>query len=508
MPAADPAPKSPAARAAALYDPEFVRLAGRRLADLLADHFRRVQNRETVALNWRHPAENAADAGAILDAGTAGPTSLDPEAVAARFAALVQTALDRGQNLHSPRYVGHQVPPPVPLAGLFDAVAAVTNQPMAIYEMGPWATAVEDALVARLGAKLGYEAGTFAGVVTHGGSLANTTALLTARNVALGDAWEAGVARAGPPPALVAHGEAHYCVNRAAGILGLGTRQVVRPPLDDRRRIDPAGLDRTLADLKSAGRPVIAVAASAPATPIGAFDPLEPIADVCERHGVWLHVDAAHGGAVAFSDTHRHLIKGIERADSVVWDAHKMLHVPALCTFLFYKNREHRFEAFRQEAPYLFDATDPGLADYDSGLRTLECTKRGAAFGLWGLWSTFGESIFGDVVDATFALARTFHEKLLATPDFVPLHEPQCNIVAFRHVPHELKSAPPDVLGRFQLAVRQAVARGGRFYLVPTSKDGVPALRCTLINPLTTAADLDDLLDELRSRGRELNAGR
>ena len=501
MPADDPA-----TRAAALYDPEFVRLAGRRLADLLADHFRCVQGRETAVLNWRHPAENTAEAGRLLDAGTAGPAGHDPPAVAERFAELVRTALARGQNLHSPRYVGHQVPPPVPLAGLFDAVSAATNQPMAIYEMGPWATAVETALVARLGAKLGYATGTFDGVVTHGGSIANLTALLTARNVALGDAWEAGVARPGPPPVLVAHGEAHYCVNRAAGILGLGTRNVVRPPLDARRRIDPAGLDATLADLKKKGRPVIAVAASSPATPIGAFDPLEPIADVCERHGVWLHVDAAHGGAVAFSERHRHLIKGIERADSVVWDAHKMLHVPALCTFLFYKDRKHRFEAFRQEAPYLFDATDPGLADYDSGLRTLECTKRGAAFGLWGVWSLFGESIFADLVDATFALARTFYEKLAAAPDFTPLHDPQCNIVAFRHVPSELKDAPPEALGRFQLELRQSVARAGRFYLVPTSKDGVPALRCTLINPLTTAGDLDDLLEELRSQGREVSS--
>ena len=501
MPASDPA-----ARLAALYDPKFVRLAGRRLADLLADHFRRVQGRETAVLNWWHPAANAADAGAVLDAGTAGPVSLDPEAVAARFADLVRTALDRGQNLHSPRYVGHQVPPPVPLAGLFDAVSAATNQPMAIYEMGPWATAVEVALVERLGAKLGYRPGTFDGLVTHGGSIANTTALLTARNVALGDAWEAGVARPGPPPVLVAHAEAHYCISRSAGILGLGTKQVVRPPLDDRRRIDPAALDAALADLKRKGHPVIAVAASSPATPIGAFDPLEPIADVCEKHGVWLHVDAAHGGAVAFSATHWHLLAGIERADSVVWDAHKMMHVPALCTFLFYKDRKHRFEAFRQDAPYLFDPTDPGLADYDSGLRTLECTKRGAAFGLWGLWSLFGESIFADIVDATFALAQAFHDKLRAAPDFAPLHDPQCNIVAFRHVPRELKDAPPEALGRFQLALRQSVARGGRFYLVPTSKDGVPALRCTVINPLTTPADLDDLLDELRSRGRELTS--
>ena len=179
----------------------------------------------------------------------------------------------------------------------------------------------------------------------------------------------------------------------------------------------------------------MAVVACACATPIGAFDPLEDVAAVCRRHGVWLHVDAAHGGAALLSDRHRHLVAGLEQADSVVWDAHKMLFVPALCAFVFYRDRAHVFEAFRQDAPYLFDPAAPGLADYDSGLRTVECTKRAAAFGLWGVWSLFGPQLFADMVDVTFALGRTLYEKLSAADDFVPLHEPQCNIVVFRHVP-------------------------------------------------------------------------
>src|SRR5688572_15882191 len=113
-------------RLAALYDPNFVRAAGHRLADLLADHFRQVQDRQTSVLHWRHPADNVTDAAAFLDAGTAQATDRDANAVGERFAELIRTALARGQNLHSPRYVGHQVPPPVPIAGLFDAVGAVT----------------------------------------------------------------------------------------------------------------------------------------------------------------------------------------------------------------------------------------------------------------------------------------------------------------------------------------------------------------------------------------------
>src|SRR5690606_3885451 len=133
--------------------------------------------------------------------------------------------------------------------------------------------------------------------------------------------------------------------------------------------------------------------------------------------------------------------------DSLIWDAHKMLFVPALCAFVFYRNPEHRFEAFRQDAPYLFDPAAPGLADFDSGMKTIECTKRAAAFGLWGAWSLFGPELFGDLVDRTFDLGRVFYEKLTEADDFVPLHEPQCNIVAFRYVPAELREAPPEQIG-------------------------------------------------------------
>ena len=138
-------------------------------------------------LNWAAPRDNIARAGRIADEwdDTAGP-----EQLAARFESLVGEMLSRGHNLHDPRYVGHQVPAPIPLAGLFDAVGSVTNQVMAIYEMGPWATAVEQAMVSKLAGYLGWHEGDYAGIVTHGGTLANLNALLVARNVALGDCWE------------------------------------------------------------------------------------------------------------------------------------------------------------------------------------------------------------------------------------------------------------------------------------------------------------------------------
>jgi L-2,4-diaminobutyrate decarboxylase len=448
---------------------------------------------------------------------------LSVESLSRRFGELVEFSLARGINLHDPRYVGHQVPASVPIAGLFDAIGSVTNQPMAIYEMGPWATAVEQAMVEKLAGLLGWQGTDYAGIVTHGASLANLTALLVARNVALGETWEEGMngeAGASAPgcdptpdrrknsatPKLVVQADAHYCIARSAGILGIGTKNVMKAALDDKRRMDAVKLDATLSELRAAGHRVVAVVACACATPVGAFDPLERIADVCARYGVWLHVDAAHGAAALFSERHRPLVAGLERADSLTWDAHKMLFVPALCAFLFYKNKRHSYEAFRQNAPYLFDPSAPGLAEFDSGLRTVECTKRAAAFGLWGVWSLFGPQLFADMVDVTFALGRTFYEKLRAAPDFDALHEPECNIVVFRHVPDALRKADPERVGEFQWQLRRAVIESGEFYLVPTTHGGIAALRCTLINPLTTAEHLDLLLDSLRKHGRAILA--
>lgn len=484
------------------YDPALLGTAGERLAQELARHLAAVQRSDGRVLNWFSPQDNIARATHLAD--SAGD-SLDPTELLSRFERLVGEMLARGHNLHDPRYVGHQVPAPIPLAGLFDAVGSVLNQVMAIYEMGPWATAVEQAMVSKLARYLGWREGDYAGLVTHGGSLANLNALLVARNVALKGCWEAGLAEfQDRSPVLVVQSDAHYSVARSAGILGLGTRQVVRVKLNDRRQMDVADLDRILTELRAENRPIIAAVACACSTPIGAFDPLNDIADICEKHQVWLHVDAAHGASALVSKKHSYLVDGLERADSLVWDAHKMLFVPALCAFLYFKRQSDSYLAFQQDAPYLFDPSAPGLAEYDVGLRTVECTKRAAAFGLWGVWSLFGPQLFSDLIDVTYALGRSLHEKLQHASDFEAVHEPQCNIVVFRHLPPELRGATQAEQGIFQRKIRRQIIESGEFYLVATNLNGADALRVTLINPLTTPDHLDRLIETIRKVGREV----
>jgi L-2,4-diaminobutyrate decarboxylase len=479
-------------RLAAAYDGDLLREIGHLLADKLADQFQRASTGAGPVLPWHDPPDNVRDA---RDQLLRSSQQLDREPLLARVGELFDLMLERGHNLHDPRYIGHQVPASVPMAGLFDALGSVTNQPMAVYEMGPWATAAEHAMVAELGERLGWAPGSFAGLITHGGSLANLTALLTARNASFPDCWRDGV----PADAtLVVQADAHYSVARVAGVLGIGTGNIIRVPLDERRRMRPHALAEILCELRNAGRPIVAVCACACATPIGAFDPLPEIATVCRQYAVWLHVDAAHGGAACLSTRHRHLVAGLEQADSVTWDAHKMLFMPALCAFVLYRDRAHAYTAFQQEAPYLFDPCAPGLADFDSGLRTIECTKRAAAYGLWGIWCVFGPELFADLVDRSFAIARVLHDKLQAAPDFEPLHEPECNIQVFRHLPEQLRDASPEAIGDYQLALRRRLVESGEFYIVSTRIDGVGALRATVINPLTDASHCEALLDALR----------
>jgi L-2,4-diaminobutyrate decarboxylase len=335
------------------------------------------------------------------------------------------------------------------------------------------------------------------GVLTSGGSAGNLTALLAARQAKAGfDAWTEGAA-GGPPLAVLVSEQAHYSVGRAVQIMGWGRGGAVAVPVDGRYRMRPDRLEDAWRRAEAEGRRVVAVVASACSTATGAFDPLEPIADFCERRGLWLHVDGAHGAAAALTERYRHLLAGVERADSVVWDAHKLLLMPALVTAVLFRDGRRSYEAFAQEASYLFAGQEPRAAWYDSGLRTLECTKRMLCLPLTVTLSVYGTRAFGEYVAATFDLARRFAELLRAAPDFEVAVDPECNIVCFRHVPE----AAGD-LDALQADVRRRLVRGGGFYIVQVRLPSGLHLRTTLLNPLIRESDLVELMQGIRQAAR------
>jgi len=386
--------------------------------------------------------------------------------------------------------MGHQVAAPIEVGQWFEWAAAALNQGSAIYEVGPASNAIEKALVDRLIAAIGF-ASKADGFATHGGTVGNLTALLAARNAALPSSWSEGNKS---DAVLVAGADSHYSVTRAAGILGIGFENVVKVPLDEKRRMLPSALRSTLSDLR--GRTVVAVVATSGSTSVGAFDPLEDLAEVCQKAGVWLHVDGAHGASILLSQKHRHLAQGIGKARSVVWDAHKLLGVAALCTFVLFQDFADSYRSFSQNAPYLFDPENP--LEMDMAHRTLECTRRALAVPLWGLWSTKGEGFFASHIDALFARTAQFYELLREQADFKVIHEPECNILCFRYIPEGLNHETAERLNELQRQIRASLVKRGNFYITQTVLDGTRALRVTLMNPETSVSEQEGLLQEIR----------
>jgi len=462
---------------AAAYDPERFRADGHRLIDAISDQLQRWHARDGAVLPWRPPAE-ARDRWAAEPFG--GVDLVDD---------LVRI-MQSSTAVADPRCMGHQVPPPLPGAALAELVSAVLNNGMAVAEMGPVAAPIELAVVGWMCRTLGMSSDA-GGVLTSGGSLGNLTALLAMRQAHAGfDVWRSG-AHGGPPLAVVVSSDAHYSVARTLRIMGWGDGGVISAPVSADHRLTGAAVEQAL---RTAGdRRVIGIVASAGSTATGAFDPLDELADVAERHHLWLHVDAAHGGGVALSATHRHKLRGIARADSVVWDAHKLLMMPALVTGVMFRRADHAYEAFAQQASYLFAATRPADTWWDLGQRTLECTKRMMAIELWCALRAHGEAWFGEVVDRLLALAAGLADRIAAAPDFELALAPESNIVCFRHRPEGVSD-----LDAHNRALRRRVVEDGRFYVVGTALPGGYQLRSTIMNPLTEPTDLDGLLDHLR----------
>ncbi|HEY4421765.1 MAG TPA: pyridoxal-dependent decarboxylase, partial [Pseudonocardia sp.] len=247
--------------------------------------------------------------------------------------------------MHHPAYLAHQDASPDFPAALADFINGVGNNPTAIYEMGAAGTTVEFAVLEWMLEKVGFGADG-GGVLTHGGSLSNLTALLAARAAAEPDAWVEG----NPADlALLAPPSAHYSLARATGILGLGPKCVVRLAVDDLGRIDVARLPESL----DHGRRLIALVANACATGTGLCDDPRGVGEFCGVHGIRFHVDGAHGASALLSDEHRPLLDGIELADPVIWDAHKMLRTSSLMAVL--TRRHADLDAgLQQEGSYVF----------------------------------------------------------------------------------------------------------------------------------------------------------
>jgi L-2,4-diaminobutyrate decarboxylase len=467
----------------AAFSPDAFRREGHLLIDQLADLLESLQKAEGKALPWHTPGQQLAYWEARMDGA--------PQSVSE----FLHEVAGRSIQIHHPHYMGHQVCAPAPGAALAGLVTELLNNSMAVYEMGPAATALERWIVRRTCTALGYPEGD--GVITSGGTLATLTALLAARARQLGEESLAqGTDRRW---AVMTSEETHYCVARAVQVMGWGSEGLVTVPTDEQFKIRPEMLDVRYEEACARGRKPIALVASVCSTSTGSYDDLHVAADFCRRRGLWLHADGAHGAAVAFCPELRGKIAGIERADSAILDFHKLLLTPALATVVLFRERSASWAAFHERAQYLFPENETE-AWRDSGRRTYECTKLSISVKIATLWRVYGEQLFAEHLRAVHDLARDFAARLRERAPFEVAVEPESNIVCFRLRPPGLEDAAVDALNA---RARQRVLEDGRFYIVQTTLRGRVWLRTALMNPFTKLVHLDAMLDAVEAAAKQ-----
>jgi L-2,4-diaminobutyrate decarboxylase len=457
------------------YDAAAFRKEGHRLVDLLADYLDAVQSGggEKV-IEWMDPGD-----------ATTYWTQYDGDTTEVLGAVL------RGSiKLHHPKYMGHQVCPPLPDTALAGMLNDLLNNGMGVYEMGIPGTAIERVVVQSVARKMGFGESAD-GVLTSGGTLANLTALLAARSIkADGNIWKNGTEGR---LALMVSAQAHYCVDRAARIMGWGEGGVIRVPVDSRYRMRTELLLPLYQEAIASGKQVVAVVGSACTTATGSFDDLQAIGRFAREHGLWFHVDGAHGLACAYSPKYRYLVEGVELADSMVMDFHKMLLSPTITTALIFRDGGHSFSTFTQKAEYLLD--QEGAEDwYNLAKRTFETTKTMLGLRPYLIMRRYGDALFEEYVTRVNDLCAAFATMLLERNGWEIATLPFCNILCFRYLP---PGADDAVSNAFNAAVRHSLVRSGNYYLVQTTLNGKMWLRVTLTNPFTTLSDLAGLLEEV-----------
>ncbi len=461
------------------YNAEKFRKEGHALVDLLADYLEKLDKRDEhipvmpmfspklAYANWEKEIENVGDKSLI---------------------SLFTKVLEEGIHLHHPGYMGHQVNPPAPSAALSGLLNAFMNNGMAVFEMGIPGTSMEKAVINVVAKSFGFSENAN-GLLCHGGTLANLTALLTARAcISKFSVWSEGNKS---QMALMVSEEAHYCVERAAKIMGWGNDGIIKIPVDEQFKMRTDLLPAYFQEAKNKGIEVIAVVGSACSTATGSFDNLFDIGTFCKANNLWFHVDGAHGAANAFSEKWRFLVSGINLADSVAMDFHKMLLSPTLITALVLNDGRNQFKTFAQHAHYLWE-NDDSFEWHNVAKRSFECTKSMLSLPVYTLLYQYGTSLFSAYIDKVNALCQFFHHLILSRRYWEIPVEPACNIICFRYIPSDNKGIDLNEINKY---IRERIIFSGKFYIVQTTLKDCVYLRLSITNALTTEADLASMLN-------------
>jgi L-2,4-diaminobutyrate decarboxylase len=444
-----------------------------------------------------------------------------PLALTARFAAL-DPCPDIGEPLHDVlQWVGQQVladsiavSHPMTMAHLHcapllpalaaEVLISASNASMDSWDQAPAPSHLEQRLVQWLCGHFGLGAQAD-GVFTSGGTQSNFLGLLLARDHFCQRELGVCVQRSGLPAQapqlrILCSSVAHFSVQQSAAILGLGHDAVVPVDADADMRMDAGALQREITRLRGAGLLPMAVVATAGTTDFGSIDPLSAVADIAQREGLWLHVDAAYGGALAFSDRLRPLLDGIQRADSLTVDFHKLFWQPISASALLLRDSS-AWELLRLHADYLNPADAEAAGTLDLVTKSIQTTRRFDSLKLFVTLRTLGRQRFAALIEHTVDLAHAVAACIDAEPAFQRVAPVAINSVVFRCVHPAWHDSLAD---HVNAQVREQLLLAGHAVVGRTRVHGRVCLKFTLLNPETELVDVQRLLQDLLTQARHI----
>ncbi|XP_036592176.1 glutamate decarboxylase 1-like [Trichosurus vulpecula] len=395
------------------------------------------------------------------------------------------------------------------LAGEWLTATANTN--MFTYEISPVFIVMEMILLKKMHEIIGWGETEADGIFSPGGSISNLYGILVARYKKFPEVKTKGMA-ALPQIALFVSEHSHYSIRKTAAVLGLGTDNVIEVKCDERGKMIPLELEENVLRAKRMGLTPFCVSATAGTTVYGAFDPLDNIADVCERHSLWMHVDAAWGGGLLMSKKHSYKLRGIERANSVTWNPHKLMGVPLQCSVVLIREKGLLESCNQMCAEYLFQPDKHYDVGYDTGDKTIQCGRHVDIFKLWLMWKAKGTSGFEVQINTFMELADYLYKILKKKENFELVFdgEPELSNVCFWYIPPRLKSIS-DEYERQQELQKIApkikalmIEEGTTMVSYQPHEDKVNFFRMVFSNPATKQSDVDFLIDEIERLGKAL----
>lgn len=447
------------------------------------------------------PGGTAAELAKLIPSDFLPQTGLSSEEISETL----RTVVTNSVNVSHPRTAAHLHCPPLLAALAAEVVISALNQSMDSFDQAPIATIVEQKLIRWLCGEAGFPA-TADGTFTTGGSQSNYMGLLLARDAFLKKRWNWSAQKSGLPPEadrlrILCSEVAHFTVEKSASQLGLGTDSVVRVDVDDHFRMKPAALRSALQGLDGEGLLPMAVVATAGTTDFGSVDPLPEIATITRDTNTWLHVDAAYGGALLFSSTHRDKLESIESADSISIDFHKLFWQPIPCSAFLLRDAVH-FDAIKFYADYLNPESheDEGVPDLVT--TSLLTSRRFDALKLWISFQSLGRDKLGKMIDRTIALAAHAAQIIRNTPQLELMAEPQLSTVMFRYIPCAANVDADSLNNR----IRRQLFELGQAVIGHTRVHNCQCLKFTCMNPAVSDVEMEDLVKTILELGRQFEA--